>query len=431
MEGLNMNSITVVDGICGSGKTQFCIQYMNEYGREFNIDRKLFIYVTPYLTEIERIKRCCPELRFSDPINKGEGKLKSLKKLIATGENIATTHTLFTSIDEEVLELLKNSGYTLILDEVLNVINEYPISRADMNLLLKGDLCSISDNMLKWNDSCYTGKFQDLKLLSDIGNIHYYRDSFLFWTITPDSFKVFDEVFVLTYLFNGQIQRYFYDLHNITYNMKSIIKEGDVYKLVDYDKKYDNREMLKDMLDIYEDSGKSKLNSNYVKKVTNTTLSSTSLRNMNSENYDRIKRNIDTFFRNNCKATTKEVFWTTLTVIAPNIKGKYNTYKLSKNKNIKQSYDRDKCNFVSHNARATNYYGDRKYCAYVYNRFMHPIEKAFFEDNNVNVDEDLLALSDLIQWIFRGSIRNNIPMKLYIPSVRMRELLYKFLNYEL
>ena len=62
---------------------------------------------------------------------------------------------------------------------------------------------------------------------------------------------------------------------------------------------------------------------------------------------------------------------------------------------------------------------------------MHPIEKAFFEDNNVNVDEDLLALSDLIQWIFRGSIRNNIPMKLYIPSVRMRKLLYKFLNYEI
>ena len=62
---------------------------------------------------------------------------------------------------------------------------------------------------------------------------------------------------------------------------------------------------------------------------------------------------------------------------------------------------------------------------------MHPIEKAFFEDNNVIVNEDLLALSDLIQWIFRGSIRNDVPMKVYIPSLRMRKLLYKFLNYEL
>ena len=421
-----MNFITVIDAICGSGKTEFCIQYMNENG--LGDKAKSFIYVTPYLTEIDRIKRSCPNLEFYDPVNKGDGKLGSLKKLIAAGENIATTHTLFINIDEEVLELLKGAGYILILDEVLNVINEYPISRADMNLLLKGDLCHIKNKMLKWNDYSYTGKFQELKLMSDIGNIHYYRNSFLFWTITPDSFKVFDEVFVLTYLFDGQIQRYFYDLHGISYNMKSIIKENNKYELVDYNKMYDNRTKLKNMLEIYEDSGKSKLNSNYTKKITSTTLSSTSLRNMNTESYGRLKKNVDTFFRNNCKATTKDVFWTTLTAVAPNLKGKFNTYKLDKNKN---NYDKSKCNFVSHNARATNNYGDRSYCAYVYNRFMHPIEKAFFEDNNVDVNEDLLALSDLIQWIFRGSIRNNIAMKIYIPSTRMRNLLYKYLNYEI
>jgi hypothetical protein len=298
-----------------------------------------------------------------------------------------------------------------------------------MNLLIKGDLCSIEDNILKWNDNDYVGKFQELKIMSDIGNIHYYRNSFLFWTITPSSFKVFDEVFVLTYLFDGQIQKYFYDLHGITYNMKSIAKENGIYKLVPYDKRYDNRDKLKEKLEIYEDNGKSKLNSNYAKKINRNTLSSTSLKNMDSRNYDRLKKNIDTFFRNNCKATTKDVFWTTLSAVAPKLKGRYNTFKMSKTN--KNTYDKDKCNFISHNARATNNYGQRRYCAYVYNRFMHPIEKAFFEDNNVIVNEDLLALSDLIQWIFRGSIRNDIPMKIYIPSTRMRELLHKFLNYEI
>ena len=180
------------------------------------------------------------------------------------------------------------------------------------------------------------------------------------------------------------------------------------------------------MIEVYEDNGKSKLNSNYAKKITNTTLSSTSLKNMSSESYKRLSKNIDTFFRNNCKGKTKDVFWTTLTAVAPNLKGNYNTFK-----SVNKSYDKNKCNFVSHNARATNDYGQRKYCAYIYNRYMHPIEKTFFEDNNVNVDEDLLALSDLVQWIFRGAIRNNIGMKIYIPSIRMRSLLYKFLNYEL
>ena len=423
-----MNSITVVDAICGSGKTEFCIQYMNEHGKSTEVKNKLFIYVTPYLSEIERIKKKCPELEFCDPINKGAGKLQALKKLIAAGENIATTHNLFMNIDEEVLELLKGAGYILILDEVLNVINEYQISKSDMNLLLKGDLCSIDNKMLKWNDDCYTGKFQELKLMSDIGNIYYYRNSFLFWTITPESFRVFEEVFVLTYLFDGQIQRYFYDLHNISYNMKSVIKEDNMYKLVAYDKKYDNRDKLKSMLDIYEDTERSKLNSNYAKKITNTTLSSTSLRNMDRDSHIRLKKNIETFFKNKCNATTKNTFWTTLTAVAPNLKGNYNTFKLCKDKS---KYNKDKCNFVSHNARATNNYGNRNCCAYVYNRFMHPIEKAFFEDNNVVVNEDLLALSDLIQWIFRGSIRNGVPMQLYIPSIRMRNLLIKYLNYEI
>ena len=70
-----MNDITVVDAICGSGKTEFCIQYMNKYSNPSDNNSKLFIYVTPYLSEIERIKNSCPNLNFYDPINKGDGKL--------------------------------------------------------------------------------------------------------------------------------------------------------------------------------------------------------------------------------------------------------------------------------------------------------------------------------------------------------------------
>jgi hypothetical protein len=43
-------SIKVIDAICGAGKTSYAIQYMNE-----NLD-KLFVYVTPFLKEIERVK---------------------------------------------------------------------------------------------------------------------------------------------------------------------------------------------------------------------------------------------------------------------------------------------------------------------------------------------------------------------------------------
>ncbi|MHA4067886.1 hypothetical protein ACX16W_22875 [Bacillus cereus] len=43
-------TVKVIDAICGAGKTSYAIQYMNEH------KDKLFIYVTPFLTEVERIK---------------------------------------------------------------------------------------------------------------------------------------------------------------------------------------------------------------------------------------------------------------------------------------------------------------------------------------------------------------------------------------
>ena len=58
----------------------------------------------------------------------------------------------------------------------------------------------------------------------------------------------------------------------------------------------------------------------------------------------------------------------------------------------------------------------------------------FFEFHNVKVDEDTLACSDLIQFLFRGIIRNadsDEKLNVYIPSIRMRQLLYDYLAYKI
>lgn len=62
---------------------------------------------------------------------------------------------------------------------------------------------------------------------------------------------------------------------------------------------------------------------------------------------------------------------------------------------------------------------------------MNPYIKQFFLDREVKVNEDVFALSELIQWIWRSRIRNNEPINLYIPSKRMRELLTGWLNGEI
>ena len=87
--------------------------------------------------------------------------------------------------------------------------------------------------------------------------------------------------------------------------------------------------------------------------------------------------------------------------------------------------------FLSFTTRATNQYRYINNMAFMLNLFMNPNEVNYFIDQNVNVNEDLLAISDMLQWIFRSSIRDDKPINIYIPSFRMRNLLEKWLNNEL
>lgn len=47
-----------------------------------------FIYVTPYLDEVDRVKKQCG---FEEPDLSSSSKLDSLKKIIANNKSIATT----------------------------------------------------------------------------------------------------------------------------------------------------------------------------------------------------------------------------------------------------------------------------------------------------------------------------------------------------
>lgn len=90
--------------------------------------------------------------------------------------------------------------------------------------------------------------------------------------------------------------------------------------------------------------------------------------------------------------------------------------------------------FVPLNARATNDYKDRSVLAYCYNFFANPYIKRYFENKNahdgtkIEVNQDYLALSCLIQWVWRSRIRDEKPIIIYIPSTRMRCLFVDWLD---
>ena len=205
----------------GTGKTSKAIEMMQE-NTEMN-----YIYITPFLSEVDRVKKAVTNRKFYDPTNRNRKgtKLEGLKELIQKDKDIISTHALFSSIDEETIDLIKACNYVLILDEVMNVIETLNLKTFDFNTLLDQGIISIDteDNRIIWNKEDYEGRFDDIKRLSKNNNLFYHsrnnkvggNTTLLVWTFPIQVFQSFKDTYILTYLFKGQLQKYYYDMYKV------------------------------------------------------------------------------------------------------------------------------------------------------------------------------------------------------------------------
>lgn len=394
----------------GKGKTSWAIQYMNT---RFGEGSKRCIYVTPFLDEIKRVKKNVTAKRLTEPDErKGKGsKFRHFKKLLENGENIITTHAIFGMIDEDVMILLKDYEYTLILDEVFNVIDKVDIGKDDIKILKENYIKIDENGKVIWiHDGEYDGRYEDIKNLALNETLYTYGDgNFYYWCFPAKIFELFNKSYILTYQFEYQIQRYYYDLFDVEYEYKSVEKIGDKYELVNYKKDYSDIEHLKELINVYE----GKMNYNYFAKPNkyNTELSGNWFKKASDTQINQLKKNLSNYFRKIHKAKAKDILWS--------------CYKSNKTKLKGEGYSKG---WLEFNARATNNYKDRHVLAYVCNIYMNTCEYNFFSAYGINIDQEGLALSTLLQWLFRSSIRENKPVDIYIPSKRMRELLKQYLN---
>lgn len=421
-----MNKITVVDAPMGKGKTSWAIKYMNELGKEHFRNR--IIYITPYLDEVKRVKESVTTIDLIEPeLKYKEGKstkLTHLKELLKDGADIISTHAMFKNVDDEIIDLLSSIGYILILDEVFQVIENIKIKKNDLKLLLNSKwIIPVEEDkkgLYRWNYGVAPNEETDfayIKDYADTKNLYIFNNTALYWTFPSNVFKLFKNVYILTYLFEAQIQSYYYKLHNIEYTTMTIDDSNDDYKLIectcDYD--LDFRLKVKQLINIYEGD----LNKNYLPKRSHkekerTYLSSSWFKKKDKTSIKEksiLKNNMDNYFRNICKAKADNRLWTTYKAAQDDLKGR----RYSKQ-------------FLSYTTRATNQYKHINNMAFMLNLFMNPNEVNYFISQNVKVNEELLAVSDMLQWIFRSSIRDDKPINIYIPSSRMRNLLKDWLD---
>lgn len=412
-------SITVVDSIMGSGKTSWAIQYM----KNAPVYQK-FMYITPFKTEVERVIASVNRgFKQPDEDREGDTKLEDVKRLIAAGENIVSTHSLFKNIDREFIDLLEMENYTLILDEVMDVIEQVDIATDDLKMLVENKVIGLGKNgLVDWQQTDYKkGFFEKVRNLANSGKLMMYEDKnkepvALYRLFPVETFNCFERVFILTYMFDGQIQRAYFDLYGQKYVYKTVVKKGKDYKLASYISfENEDRTHLKRMINIYYLSPNDRKDMNKMGNRHNYfSVSDLKQKTASKDVRKVIKDNAYNFYRNKCTVPTEEVMWT--------------TFKDYKDKLTPRGL---KEQFVSVNARATNEFQHKSTCIYLANIYMNPLTKHFFNKQGVEVNMNLFALSELLQWIFRSRIRKGEPINIYIPSIRMRTLLEQYLNNEI
>lgn len=438
--------ITVIDSMPGLGKTSYAIQMINNdrakgfgtYESEHILNNK-YLYVTPFLKEVDRIKENT-KAEIYDPDNKNSTKYSDILNLLNNDFSIVMSHELFSRIKNETLEIFKEKDYILIMDEVANVIDDFTISEDDINLLLKSEVISADEeNKVVWNDRDYKtnkiNKFSDMKILADRESLYFNeKQNKIFKQMSVKSFTSFKEVYILTYLFDGQLQKFFFESHGLKYSLKSVLKKDEHYELIEYDKKTEPRERIKKLLNIYEDipntTGRpSTLNSNFNKRAKDERYLLTSgwFKDATKEELRQLNNNLYSYFKVKVPVDKESIFWTTIKDYAPKLTNSKSKYIVKKGKEENTKFN----NFLPLNTRATNEYGHCTAMAYIYNRYPNPFKEQYFKQKGIKVNKDLYAVSELIQFLFRGSIRNDKPMNCYIPSKRMRDLLYKWMDFEI
>lgn len=435
--------IMIVDGVMGLGKTTAAINYINDQPLNAKV-----LFVTPFLEEIERIIVNCPDRNFKQPSNKKGTKKSNFKELLQAGENIACTHALFDNFDRECFDLSQAEGYILFVDEVSNNLEELEIKKEDLKLILgwndegekvnKEVLAKVNEEtkQLEWIKPDYEGKLEVYKHKCEMGSIfvygekrNEYLDNTFIWTFPIEIYKAFKQVFILTYLFEGQIQCGYLKLFNMDYKYIHVVssprKDQRGIKLgikTDYNfdgKLYDTPQQfdLQKYKELIHISGYDSFNSREKREEgkmigLNDTDLSVSWFKKNKKNLSYLQKGLKNFLINkNSEIPSRDKMWSTWTEFQKDLQ--YNGYKNE---------------FVSFNCRATNNYRHKYILAYACNVYYNPIYVNFLSQRGIKIDVDKYALSEMLQWIFRSRIREGKEIWIYLPSYRMEMLLRDWMD---
>lgn len=426
--------IYLVDEIMSSGKSHWMLEQMKDWNTQGKF--KQFVYLSPLLSEVGgvkcdvtekylegRIQKQLPEMKFKYPLPIQGSKQKHSLELLHQGKNISATHNLFLNLGKDSASLIKEYKNVLVIDECLDAYKQFTgISKKALGLLLEQGIFSVDKESLKLlyhrakdPRPDETWEFSELIRLCEAECIFFVDGDLLVWEYPVSVLSAFDEVWVLTYLFEGsfmsawckinniEVVRVRPKLHRSTQEVKEYIKECiDVVvtpsiRAVEgysYSQYWWGNNAVESVV------GKIRKAIESAVRITNA-KSSDILVTCPKDNWERSAKKDD---------EDKKVF------------GKIKQRPLIKGKGF------TKADWLFSDARATNDYSHKTVLVYLIGKNPHTVLWSLCQSKGVEISRDVFAIGSMVQWIFRGSVRRKEKMYLIMPSKDMRDLYFKWLG---
>ena len=403
-------TIEVLDSIMGSGKSTGIIKWIDD-----NPNQR-YIYVSPLLSEVEqggRLQQSLNKVSFETPNDKGVTKGADMLRLLQDGVNISCTHSLYLNMSDEHFKHIYNNDYIVIIDEEIDVIGGFNVySKGDLSWLLKSkhiDICP-KDGMVSW-----------ISDRVDIDDKHKYKtflsycdakalyaaprsDSMMVTQLPVKLFECAKRVIVLTYMFKGNVLDSFLRLKGFE------VKNFDEVEVKEVDKN-----LIRDLITLIPPNDnlmKLPMNSSWYKssKPTSSELNSIA---------SYIK-----YYASKYSNSSREVAW-----CVPKSRAVKEGSRLTliKPKGFLEDADKNPC-YLPSTIRATNKYSHKKVMIHCYDRYPLLTVAAYLSDYKCPINSETFALSELLQWLWRGCIRNSEPMVVAIGNKRMYNLFKNWLE---
>tara|TARA_R110002049_G_scaffold2675_1_gene19966 strand:- start:2194 stop:3477 length:1284 start_codon:yes stop_codon:yes gene_type:complete len=410
----DMVEVEVCDSIMGSGKSTYIINTLAK-----SVSGPTIIIVEQR-SEVDRYLEGLEGYKTPESIE-GGNLTDNFKELLADQENIVTTHSLFENWGNEIGSDIDFWGYSLIMDEVCsNIFERINIGAEDIQKLMDSGCVAINNGSkpetVKRGGVKLPNRYKDLNkafktrdiytLQGNEGEIHTLLSAPMLKLINR-----FEKITVFTYLFEGSLLCAYLKLHNIPYS-KFSVKDG---VMCDYSD--DSGAGVAGLITIHD----KQLNFVGERECSKLWMGKKS-------NQSKVMKAVRSFMRHS-RVDRKYFAWSCHKDYRDDISHpEFHDKKLQTRIERGDDVPRNGQTFLAQNIRGVNHFSHKTHMAYTSNVYINPMVKQFLGAYGIDFDEDKYALSQLIQWIWRGCIRNGDPLTVFVPPKRMRELLKEWLG---